>query len=404
MDRALRDGYELHRAALAHGFDVTLLPRQVMEVQAADGSVKTSFSHGVPQQTTLAAVTYAQDVRMRRDMIMRAGYAIPTGATFSMGGGKRGPYRYAHNTLGFPVVVKPAVGDNTVDVMSGITDRESLQRAIEYFHTPPAERPGHTRAAYALTELREPGVKDGRIVVPPGYRFLVEKQVPGKYLRFVVLAGEVINALLCPDGPWKSQPEDMVDVTGQVHHTLNDIAVGMAGAIPGIALAAIDIVTDDYTVASDVEKAQNVEYSERPWLAVQHKADPLLAENLANRILEFGVGRRLREPNHETTVNFTVDGAVHPDNLLDALRLESERLGLGGRAEVSDSAMGHIAGTMQGHPADIAWIMESMLDVGLDGQRAMLVEQRHTDSPKASAFQTRGGGRLDIYDENPENT
>lgn len=392
MDRALRDGYEVHRAALAHGFDVTLLPRQVMEVESPKDQIKTSFNHGVPQESTLAAVTYAQDVRMRRDMVLRAGYAIPTGATFSMGGGKRAPYRYANNTLGFPVVVKPAVGDNTVDVMSGITDRESLQRAIGYFHTPPAERPGHTRAAYALTELREPGIKDGRIVVPPGYRFLVERQVPGHYLRFLVLAGEVINVLLCPDGPWKSHPGDMVDVTDQVHQTLNDTAVGMTGAIPGIALAAIDIVTDDYTVAVDVEKAQNVEYSERPWLAVQHKADPLLAESIASRILEFGVGRKLSQPNREATVDFTVDGAVHPDNLLEALRLETERLGLVGRAEVSDSAMGHIAGTMQGNPTDIAWIMESMLDEGLQGQRAMLVEQRHTADLPADAFRASSRG------------
>lgn len=376
MDRSLRDGYEVHRAALAHGFNVTLLPRQVMEVDSPDGEVKTSFSHGVPQASSLAAVTYAQDVRMRRDMVLRAGYSVPTGATFSMGGSSRATYRYAENTLGYPVVVKPAVGDNTVDVMSSITDTESLQRAIEFFHTPPTERPGYTRAAYALTELREPGIKDGRIVVPPGYRFLVEKQVPGKYLRFLVLDGEVINVLLCPAGPWKSQPEDIKDVTGEVHQTLKDIAAGMAGAIPGITLAAIDLVAEDYKVAVDVEEAQNVEYSERPWLEVQHGTDPALAERLANRILEFGVGKELPEPSGSVTVEFLIDGAVHPGDLLDALKLESERLGITAQAEVSDSAMGRITGTMQGDPADIAWIMESMLDDGLQGQRAMLVEQR----------------------------
>lgn len=376
MDRSLRDGYEVHRAALAHGFDVTLLPRQVMEVESREGHVKTSFSHGVPQATTLAAVTYAQDVRMRRDMVLRAGYAIPTGATFSMGGSSKASYRYAENTLGYPVVVKPAVGDNTVDVISGITDTDSLKRAIEFFHTPPTERPGYTRAAYALTELREPGVKDGRIVVPPGYRFLVEKQVPGKYLRFVVLADEVINVLLCPDGPWKSQPEDIEDVTDQVHHTLKDIAVGMAGAIPGIALAAIDIVTEDYQNAVDVEEAQNVEYSERPWLAVQHGADPVLAESVATQILEFGVGHKLEQPSSAATIEFLVDGAVHPGELLQAIRSECERLELTEQTEVSDSAMGQISGTMRGSVADIAWIMESMLDDGLRGQRAMLVEQR----------------------------
>lgn len=384
MDRSLRDGYEVHRAALAHGFDVTLLPRQVMEVESSKDQIKTSFSHGVPQESTLAAVTYAQDVRMRRDMVLRAGYAIPTGATFSMGGSSKASYRYAENTLGYPVVVKPAVGDNTVDVMSGITDTESLQRAIEYFHTPPTERPGYTRAAYALTELREPGVKDGRIVVPPGYRFLVEKQVPGQYLRFVVLAGEVINVLLCPDGPWKSQPEDIEDLTDQVHHTLKDVAVGMAGAIPGIALAAIDVVTENYKGAVSVDEAQNVEYSERPWLAVQHGADPVLAESIATQILEFGVGQKLAEPSSAAAIEFVVDGAVHTGELLQAIRSECERLGLTEHTEVSDSAMGQITGTVQGNVADIAWIMESMLDEGLHGQRAMLVQQRHV--PQSEAF------------------
>lgn len=378
MDRALRDGYELHRAALAHGFDVTLLPRQVMEVQAADGSVKTSFSHGVPQQTTLAAVTYAQDVRMRRDMVMRAGYAIPTGATFSMGGSQRAPYRYAEGTLGYPVVVKPAVGDNTIDVMTGVSGPEDLQRTIEFFHTPPTERPGYTRAAYALTELREPGIKDGRIVVPPGYRFLVEKQVPGQYLRFLVLGDEVINVSLCPDGPWRSQPETVEDVTGQVHPSLKTIAVGAAKAIPGISVAAIDIVADGYRSFKEFDDAPIVEYSERPWLAVQHATDVDLAERLANQILEFGVEQVLPEAKSSVEVEFLVGGAVHPEELLSALRDEWKRIDLVGQAEVSDPAMGHITGTVQGNPADIAWIMESMLDEGLNGQRAMLVEQRQT--------------------------
>lgn len=386
MDRALRDGYELHRAALAHGFDVTLLPRQVMEVQAADGSVKTSFSHGVPQQTTLAAVTYAQDVRMRRDMVMRAGYAIPTGATFSMGGGKRAPFRYAERTLGFPVVLKAAVGDNTIDVITGISDREELRQAIEYFQVPPAERAGHTRAAYALTELREPGTKDGRIVVPPGYRFLVEKQLTGHYLRFLVLDCKVINVLLCPEGPWQSSAGDLEDITGQVHQSLKDIAVGATGAIPGISVAAIDLVTEDYRSATEIDDALIVEYSERPWLAVQYAANTDLAEQIADQVLEFGVGRELTEPKSSVAVEFTVEGSVHPDDLLTALRIEYERLGLIGHAEVSDPAMGHIVGTMEGKPADIAWLMETMLHDGIDGQRAMLVELCQTATSQPNTF------------------
>lgn len=377
MDRALRDGYEVHRAALAHGFNVALLPRQVMEVENTSGTIKTSFSHGIPQQSTLAAVTYAQDARMRRDMVMRAGYSIPTGATFSMGGSERAPYRYVENSLGYPVVVKPAVGDNTIDVLTGISDEDQLRQAIEFFHTPPAERPGYTRAAYALTELREPGMKDGRVVVPPGYRFLVEEQVRGHYLRILVLGEEVVNILHCADGPWQTPSEDIKDVTGEVDSSLKELAAGVAAAIPGIGIAAVDIVSPTVRGPVSVDEAKVVEYSERPWLAVQHSHDPELAKSLAERILSFGIGNALPEPRAHIAVEYRLSGSVHPEDLVAVLSSEFSQLGLEGRAEVVDLEMGNISGELQGPPADIAWIMESVLqDSGLQGQRAMLVEQR----------------------------
>lgn len=391
IDRALRDGYEVHRAALAHGFHVTLLPRQVMEVRSPDGEIKTAFSHGVPQQTTLAAVTYAQDVRMRRDMVMRAGFTVPTGATFSMGRSSARALHYAEQKLGFPVVIKPAVGDNTIDVISGIKNAEELERAIEFFHTPPAERPGYTRAAYALTELREPGVSDdGRIIVPPGYRFLVEKQIAGEYLRFLVLGGEVLNVLHCPDGPWQSGAESITDVTDQVHDSLKNIAVGVTAAIPGIALAAVDVVVKDHRSQAALEETHVVEYSERPWLEVQHSADPDMAEHLADQILAYGFGTKLPDSQESIAVNFLIDGSVHPAELLAALKSQFEGLGLEGDAEVSDPAMGHITGDITGDPASIAWLMETIISKGINGQRAMLVEARQFTRIGADIFQPRG--------------
>lgn len=374
IDRAVRDGYEVHRAALAHGLDVVLLPRQVMEVKAPDGSV-TAFTHGVPQQTTLAAATYAQDVRMRRDMVMRGGYMVPTGATFSMGGSRQAPYRYAAEKLGYPVVVKPAVGDNTVDVISGIKDHDELLEAIEYFQTPPTERPGYTRAAYALTELREPGVIDGRIVVPPSYRYLIEQQVSGEYLRFLVLDGRVLNVVLCPEGPWRSEPGDIRIVTDEVHASLTEIAVGVAAAIPGIALAAVDLVVKDRKANTSVEDAVVVEYSERPWLAVQQYASDLLAQEAAEEILRFGVQADLPEPSNRVTVHFTIEGSVHPEKLLNALLAEFAEHGLVGDAELEDAAVGTLTGKATGSAAAVALIMESMIGEGIRGQRAMLVDE-----------------------------
>lgn len=377
IDRGLRDGYELNRAALRHGYNVTLLPRQVLEVVNPETSVKSTFSHGVPQQTTLAAVTYAQDVRMRRDMVSRAGYRVPPGATFSVGASTNAPFRYAEERVGLPVVIKPSVGDNTIDVLTGIATREQMEQAIDYLHTPPAERPGYVRAAYALTELREPGEKDGRVVVPKSYRFLVEKQVPGEYLRFLVLQGQVISVVLCPDGPWKSVAGDLTDVTYQVHPSLVKIAEGASEAIPGMGLVAVDLVVADYREETAADEAVVVEYSERPWLEIQHEIDPALAHSLADKILESGMGEALSGASESITVSLLLQGSVHPSKLCEVFDAEAAKLGLNATTEISDAAMGDLRSTVHGAPEEIAFLLEEVLDEGINGHRAMLVEAVH---------------------------
>src|SRR5699024_8599645 len=205
LAKGIRDGYEVHRAALERGLDVRLLPRQVMQVNIpGDVATVEGLAHGIPQQTSLAGATYAQDLHMRRAMLLKAGFSVPRGATFSVGRSRVLGRKFAER-IGFPVVIKPAVGDNTIEVQTGITNKRQFRLAVEYLFTPPSQRPEFTRSAYALTELREPGKINGKLVAPPGYRFLVEKQEQGDYLRFLVIDGEVRNVLYCPDGPWKTR-------------------------------------------------------------------------------------------------------------------------------------------------------------------------------------------------------
>ena len=379
VSRELRDGYEVHRAALARGLSITLLPRQVLELQTADGESKSTFVHGVPQGSKLSSVTYVQDLRMRRALLSRAGFKVPLGATFSVGRSSGSAHRYAQR-IRYPVVVKPAVGDNTVEVVRDIRNRRSLQKAIEYLHTPPSERPQNTRASYALTELREPGEQDGKIIVPPGYRFLVEKQHRGQYLRLLVLNGELISALHCYGGPWNDDPDRRPeDILAVLHPSIGKTAQEAAAAIQGIALAAIDVVVPDYSRYTEVTQVNIVEYSERPWLQVQHNSDPELAAALGDTILSAGFGTdALSAPQDSLGVQFRIDGSVDPGGLLPVLREECQWLGITVEAEVTDPVMGHIEGTMHGPPGDIAWVYETVLDdAGLHGQRGMLVETRN---------------------------
>lgn len=370
----LVDGYEVHRAALARGLDVVLLPRQVMLVGKGEGTVgQTSFTHGIPQSMTLSGATFAQDKRMRRDMMTRAGYKVAKGATFSVGRSRKSAAAYAEK-IGYPVVIKPAIGDNTVETISGITNAEELNEAIDYFVTPPADRPGFTRAAYGLTELREPGIQDGKPVVPPGYRFIVEKQMPGEYVRVLTLNREVLNVLHLPDGPWDSGDRAQ-DITDEVHSSITDIALGAAAAVTGVPLAVVDLVVKDHTQKTTINGAPIVDFSGRPWLAVQRILNPELAASLSDKILRAGLSKEqsLIPVRSHVLVDAAVGGVVDPSLFCQVINSYSSTQNLKVKAEISDSAMGQVSLQVSGPPASVAILFQTLTHGGIGGCQAMLV-------------------------------
>lgn len=381
IGRDLRDGYEVHRAALARGLNVRLLPRQVMEVSVPGEPTGTvGFSHGVPQSTTLAGATYAQDLRMRRAILSKAGYTQPRGATFSVGRSQNLARRFS-DRIGYPVVLKPAVGDNTIEVATNLRDARDLTNAVKYLYTPPSKREEFTRAAYALTELREPGRVNGKIVAPPGYRFLVEKHLRGQYLRFVIIDRQVRNVLYCPEGPWDSTEDEMQDVTESTHQSLKDIAVGAASAVPGLSMVALDMIVRDYRRETVKKRPRIVELSERPWLSVQHRFNPDLASELGAAILASELPAVSEwQVKEAITSKVLIGGAVDPIVLLEVLHEEFAALGINGDLHESDHALGQIRGTVSGAPEDISWVMEQLLKDGISGQRAMLVEHEHCET------------------------
>src|SRR5690606_41279686 len=163
-----------------------------MMTRPAEGGPELSFVHGIPQTSSLAAVTYAQDKRMRRELLERAGLLVPPGGSFAIGRELDEALAFA-SEIGYPVVVKPAVGDNISESLVDIGDEQQLREAIAYLRQPELERPSFTRSAYGLTLLLEPEEEDGRTVAPAGYQFLLERQVPGNYLRLVVRGEEQIG-------------------------------------------------------------------------------------------------------------------------------------------------------------------------------------------------------------------
>ena len=377
IDAALRDGYEVHCAALERGMDITLLARQVLMVGSGNPIIgDASFVHGVPQGSSVAGVTYAQDKRVRRALLERGGFTVPRGATFSIGRSARGAVAFAER-IGYPVVVKPTMGDNAIGVIPSIRNSEQLEDAIEYLHTPFEDREDFTRASYAMTELREPGLRDGVRVAPPSYRFLVEREVPGQYIRLFIIDGKVRNAMYCPDGPWNAQKSGLQDVTSQIHPTLADYAASAARVVPGLFIAAVDVVVPDFRASTARKNIHIVEYSERPWLGLQAGHNIELARDLAAQILHSELrSKPTLEARDSVAVSVKIDGAVAPESFKEAFGAKSSELGLESSLVVTDPALGHITGQLSGGVREIVWLVETALDEGVDGHRAMLAEVR----------------------------
>jgi hypothetical protein len=379
MRRDLLDGYLVHTAALSRGLDVTLLPRQLLMVSAPGTDREISFIHGVPESSTLAAVTFAHDKRMRRALLVDAGLPIPKGGSYSIGRGVESAQRLIRRT-GYPLVVKPANGDNTIEVHRGIGGETELRSAVDYFWTPPHERPDYIRAAYGLTDSRDLEERDGRLVTPGGTRVLIEQEVKGVYLRFILIGGEAESVLSVSGDPWDGHVRE---VTGDVHTSLVDVAARAARAVPGLAVAVVDVVVSDGPArAVSDQDVWVVELSERPWLEVAATASSALAPKLADAIVGHHADRMsvpVGDASDWVRVSLEVDGVAAPEATAAAVNAAAAQRAVDGELAVRDAINGTLFGELAGAPADIAWITENLLAGELDGERAMFVAARHRD-------------------------
>lgn len=375
IPRGMRDGVEIHRAALSSGMNTRLYPRQVLEVFSPDGEKTTAFTHGLPQASTLSGVTFTQDLRMARGLLKKAGVPTPAGATFSVGYSKKAALRYG-DKLGYPVVVKPEIGDGTIDVVRGITSRGELSRAIDTLLTPPEQRPDSTQASYGITELRKPGMKDGKVTVPPGYRFFVEEEAPGTYFRILVLDGKPLDVVRCSGGPWGGQGTRVSPPELWPAEAIEG-ATAAARALPGLAVLSIDVVVPEAgsgeTNPTSRSEPVVVDVSERPWLEVQQRIAPELAQQLAGEILRFGLGGEDLQPPRNAAIEAQVKflGVVAPSAFMESLQHAASAWRANAQLITTDETLGRVTAVVQGYPGDIAELVEVVLDRGAQGQVAM---------------------------------
>ena len=375
----LFDGYHVHRAALARGLDVLALPRQVLLAgRGKTVPAEVSFAHGVPESSTVAAVTFAQDRRLRRAMVEREGVTVPKGATFSWRT-VQSAARFAEE-LGYPVVVKEVQGENPARAIRGVRSAEQVASAFHELRLrrPEDRSPGSNPliAGYAATRLGFDIDDDGNEVAPIRTRFLVEKQIPGQVVRTLVCGDEAIISVLLDD----STGRGVLDVTEQCHPRIREIAVAATRATPGLALGTVDIVSDDYR--SDGGEALVTEVSERPRLESYVTAGEHLGEIGSDAILRFqatAAGIELDAPRTSVAGSAFVEGLRDAEGTARALPELADERGLQLQVLDIDDVLGTLRLSLSGEPATMAAFVELLLSGDLTADRASSVEFRNED-------------------------
>lgn len=177
-------GHLMEREALSLGMDTVRYSKGAFI--ASDGEheplvFKWSRSP-LSSAVALSICTHKEATRMR---LGQAGIPVPRGRTFRNGDTETA--KQFADLIGFPVVVKPAMGVRGIGVVAGIQNQEELDLALE--------------------QLQESklGSQD----------FIVEKHVHGKDYRIVVVGDEVVAAIL----------REPASVRGDGYHTITELVL-----------------------------------------------------------------------------------------------------------------------------------------------------------------------------------
>lgn len=373
--RGILDGYLIHGNALARGLSTWLLAGQVLYVGNSEGQ-ELSFAHGVPEQTRLSAAVLSQDKRIRRALLADNGIKIPKGASFSLGDGLPGAKRYAKR-LGYPVVVKPMIGENSIEVRSGIKGPKGLTRTFDYFRVAPDRRESFELSSYTLTTLFWPKDSDGQ-EARDDYRLLVESEVSGQYVRLFVIDGEVLHAMHAPGGTASPRPGGS-DIGDVVHPSVVELGEKIAAIYPRIFAMTIDLVVNDFGASLEDQSYTVVELSERPWhyLRQMHLGDEV--NDIAAYTLEksaensgFSIGAALPKPHIDARIQW--DAVSDPKRFTTAYAEHAQTSGISGSIGIEDQVGGTVVAKVSGNAREIARLNELAVDSGLDRERAMSVK------------------------------
>lgn len=359
-------GHLLEREALARGLSSVRYSKGAFTItDGAQEPLSFKWSRSpLSSAVSLALCTHKEATRLR---LQRAGVPVPRGTTFAAD--NYDAARAFVRRIGYPVVVKPAMGVRGIGVVANIRDDDALE------------------AAFVQLKASKLGGDD----------FIVEQHVDGKDYRIVVIGDEVIGAILREPGSvvgdgvrsvgelvvaknisrrdnphlWGrpvqydeaaryqmeragitldyvpkpgesvvlsgscslSQGGESIDVLDELHPDIKDAAVRAVKAVPGLAFCGVDFLLEDHTKPLDGQQAGICELNAHA--AIGNCEYPLygtgrpVARTLVERVIdEFGL--KTTERADALALRLVIRGRVAGVGYRAWMRRRARRYGLTG--------------------------------------------------------------------------
>jgi D-alanine-D-alanine ligase-like ATP-grasp enzyme/acylphosphatase len=339
-------GHLLERAALRLGLSTVRFSKGAF--LATDGTrppliFKWSRS---PRSSavSLALCTHKEATRLR---LRRAGVPVPKGRTFASG-----DYRAAETfagRIGYPVVVKPAMGVRGIGVVANIRTERELQRAfgqlvrsrlgrgefiVEQHVTGRDYRIVVVGDEVIAAILREPASVEGdgehtvaELMVNKNVARRLNPHLWGRPIKYgeaaryqLERAGLTLGSVLAPgekvllsNSCSLSQGGDSIDVLDELHPSIKQACVQAVRAVPGLWFCGVDFLIEDHTKPLSEQQAGICELNAHA--AIGNCEYPL-----------YGSPRQVAKTVLQQTVDYY--GLATPDKPADRLSL---RLTIRGR-------------------------------------------------------------------------
>ena len=360
-------GHMMERQALARGMSTVRFSKGAFV--ANDGVhepllFKWSRSP-LSSASALALCTHKEATRLR---LGRAGVPVPKGRTFR--NGDFDTAREFADSLGYPVVVKPAMGVRGIGVVAGIQDQRELDSAFDQLRQSklgeqdfivekhisgkdyrivvvgdkviaailrdPASVTGdgvHNVAELIIrknaTRRLNPHLWGRPILYGPAARYQLAKE--GLTLESVPTAGQHV---LLSNSCSLSQGGDSVDVLDELHPSVLEACVAAVKAIPGLAFCGVDFLLEDHRKPVEEQEAGICELNAHAAIGnceyPTYGAPREVARTFMDACIERYQLNVSEEPAEELSLRLTVRGRVTGVGYRQWMRRHAQNYGVVG--------------------------------------------------------------------------